>query len=79
MLRASEDPRGRAAVLTIWSLGALVLHEHVHRLLGADLTSTTEGLVAYGLPATELLSQGLLVEGFHERIRDELARQKEAT
>jgi len=79
MLRACDDPRGRAVVLTIWSLGALVLHEHVHRLLGADLTGTTEGLVAYGLPATELLAQGMLAAGVHERIRAQFAREQETT
>ncbi len=79
VLRPGDDPRGRAVVLTIWSLGALVLHEHVHRLLGADLTSTTEGLVAYGLPAAELLSQGLLAEGVHERLREQLTREEETS
>jgi AcrR family transcriptional regulator len=69
MLRPSADPRGRAVVLTMWSLGALVLHEHVARLLGADLITETHGLVAYSLPATELLGEGALTPEVYERIR----------
>jgi AcrR family transcriptional regulator len=69
MLRPSADPRGRAVVLTMWSLGALVLHEHVARLLGADLTADTQGLVAYSLPATELLGEGALTPEVYAQIR----------
>lgn len=59
MIRPTADPWGRAAVLTIWSLGALVLHEHVARLLGADPTQDTAGLVAYSRPALEVLGSGI--------------------
>ena len=38
ILQPSRDPRGRAVVLTLWSLGTLVLHQHLRRLLGVDLT-----------------------------------------
>jgi AcrR family transcriptional regulator len=69
MLRPSTDPHGRAVVLTMWSLGALVLHEHVARLLGADLTADTQGLLAYSLPATELLGEGALTPAVYARIR----------
>ncbi len=62
MIRPTSDPWGRAAVLTIWSLGALVLHEHVARLLGADLTEDTAGLVAYSRPAVEVLGSGVFTE-----------------
>jgi AcrR family transcriptional regulator len=68
MLRPSDDPRGRAAVLTMWSLGALVLHEHLARLLGTSLTSDAAGLVAYSRPATEILGQGVLTPEVYERI-----------
>jgi AcrR family transcriptional regulator len=70
MLRPTDDPRGRAAVLTMWSLGALVLHEHVGRLLGASLTADAEGLVAYSRPATELLGQGVLTPEVYERLAE---------
>lgn len=35
--RPSDHPGERAAVLTLWSLGALVLREHVTRVLGGEL------------------------------------------
>ena len=43
MLRPSADPRGRAIVLTMWNLGALVLHHHLERLIGLDLTDPALG------------------------------------
>lgn len=39
LVRPSDRPNERAALLTIWSLGAVVLHDHVERLLGVDITS----------------------------------------
>lgn len=65
VLRPTDYPYGRAAVLTLWSLGALILHEHVERLLGVSLTGPPEALAAtpaYFGPALELLSEGLLTE-----------------
>ena len=71
MLRPSDDPRGRAAVLTLWSLGAVVMHEHVHRILGADLTDDDPtAMAAYAVPAAEILGRGVLAPGLYERIRD---------
>ena len=64
VLRRSDDPRGVAAVLTLWSLGAMVLHEHVQRVLGVDLTGPADEHArnpAYVRPALELLSQGLVL------------------
>jgi hypothetical protein len=39
MITPSRFPRERAAILTIWSLGAFVLHEHLERLVGVDITA----------------------------------------
>lgn len=69
----SEDPAGRAAVLTLWSLGALVMHEHVDRVLGADLTGGARGMQAYAVPAAEILGHGVLAPGVYEQIRDSFA------
>jgi len=38
MMTPTEYPRERAAILTIWALGGLVLHEHLARLVGVDIT-----------------------------------------
>jgi AcrR family transcriptional regulator len=68
MVRPSADPHGRAAVLLLWSLGALVLHRHVHRILGVDLTAPDVGadpsLAAYAGPAYEIMGEGILTEEF---------------
>lgn len=70
LMRPSEDPRGRAAVLTLWSLGAVVLHEHVRRVLGADLTGAPTDMAPYAVPAAEILGRGVLAPGVYERVRD---------
>jgi AcrR family transcriptional regulator len=69
MLRPTEDPRGRAVVLTIWSLGALALHQHLQRLLGVDLTGDPADALAYFLPASEMLGRGVITEETYERMR----------
>jgi AcrR family transcriptional regulator len=72
LLTPSTDPSGRAAVLTLWSLGALVLHGHLRRLLGVDLTAAPldpEAAVAYFGPALELFARGLLTPEAAERLR----------
>lgn len=73
LMRPSEDPDGRAAVLTLWSLGAVVLHEHVHRILGADLTGTAADMAPYTVPAAEVLGRGVLAPGVYEHVRDSFA------
>lgn len=67
-LRPTEHPYERAVVLTLWTLGALVLHEHVERLLGVDLTQDPSELAdgrayaAYIGPVLELFTEGLVSE-----------------
>lgn len=68
MLQPTDDVRGRAAVLTIWSLGALVLHAHLARLLDADPTTDAAGIVAYSRPATEILGRGVLDPALADRV-----------
>ena len=80
LLHPTEDPRGRAAVMSIWSLGALVLHEHVQRLLGADITSgAPEDLAPYTVPAAEILGHGILVPEVADHLRSELMHTKEGS
>ena len=70
-LRQSEHPRGVAAVLTFWSLGALVLHEHVERVLGVDIAAPPHVHAdnpAYVAPALELLAHGILAPEWYERL-----------
>src|SRR5665647_2163718 len=78
MLRPSADPRGRAAVLTLWSLGGLVLHRHLERILCVDLTAPDLGsdpaITGYIGPAMEILGEGVLTESFTRQSRESLAR-----
>lgn len=76
VLRPSAYPYERAAVLTMWVLGALVLHDHVRRLLGVDLTGRTAELAqaaAYFGPALEILGEGVLTEEAAAHMRQAFA------
>jgi AcrR family transcriptional regulator len=73
MLRASDDPHGRAVVLTLWNLGALVLHRHLVRTLGVDLTdpavTADPGFASYARPVYEIYGEGILSEAFATEVR----------
>ncbi len=77
MIRPTADPRGRAVVLTIWSLGALVLHEHLERLLGVDLTDpevlTDPSFSEYASLVYEIYGEGFLTEAFSTHALNALA------
>jgi AcrR family transcriptional regulator len=77
MLRPTTDPRGRAVMLTIWSLGALVLHEHLERLVGVDLTDpevlTDPSIAAYAGPIYQIYGEGVFTEAFAARTQEALA------
>jgi AcrR family transcriptional regulator len=77
LLQPTDDARSRAAVLTLWSLGALVLHRHVKRILGVDLTNPEVGssstMAAYAGPAYEVLGRGIFTDEFAAHLRDAVA------
>lgn len=77
LLEPSDDPYGRAAVLTLWSLGALVLHEHANRLLGADLLGDPFEAFPYFLPGLEIMGAGLMTSETYERMREQFRQMKE--
>ena len=69
MITPTDDPRRRAAVIALWSLGALVLHRHAERLLGVDLTADNlvddpDAMAAYAVAAYGILGRGILTEEF---------------
>jgi AcrR family transcriptional regulator len=71
LIRRLDHPRGVAAVLTFWSLGALVLHTHVERVLGIDLTGPAElhaSNTTYVAPALEILTRGLVASDLYEGV-----------
>lgn len=59
LVESAADPR-RVALITIWSLGALVLHEQVHRILGADFLGESTDYSGYLIPATGIFTDGVL-------------------
>jgi AcrR family transcriptional regulator len=75
-IRPTDNPHGRAALLAIWQLGAVVLHKHMYRLLGVDLTdpavTTKPSLVNYVGPVYEVLGGGFFTDEFTERIQSVL-------
>jgi AcrR family transcriptional regulator len=58
MIEPTRYPKERAAILTMWSLGALVLHEHLERQIGVDITADfrddPKAATAYMAPALEI-------------------------
>ncbi len=70
----TEHPRERALVLLIWSLGAIALHQHVERLLGADLTGEPRDVIPYLRGATEILTDGLFTPEMHPSVREAVVR-----
>ena len=73
LIKPSAHSRERVIVLTLWSLGSLVLHEHMNRLLGVDFLDTEappESLAPYMLPVVELFTQGLFEPGTLDRFAD---------
>lgn len=60
LMNPTDDEYARAAVLTIWSLGALVLHDHVERLLGEDLIGDIEHAHRYLRTVVDILSNSPL-------------------
>ena len=74
LIQPSDDPRGRAVVVVLWSLGGLVLHEHLHRLLEVDLTepdlAEDPAFGNYARPVAELYGSGLLTPAFAAQVRE---------
>ena len=66
MVKPSNYERERAAILVIWGLGALVLHEHLERLIGIDITADFSedptAVSGYMAPILEIYAEGLLTE-----------------
>lgn len=72
LLKPSRFPRERAALLTLWSVGAVVLHEHVERLLDIDLLGDwyeTPEATNYVGPALEIFAGGLMTDAAATRVR----------
>lgn len=78
LLTQSPDPRGRAAYLVLSSLGMVVLHSHVRRHLGVDLTrhdlAADPGLPRYmrvSLDVTGSVLSETYAQQLHEQLKEE--------
>lgn len=76
VLEPVERPRDLNAVLALWSLGLLVLHEHAERLLGVDITGDAKERARYVRVAMEAL-RGLFTEEAYEHARRALDVEQE--
>lgn len=82
MIQPSDHEWERAALLTIWGLGALVLHEHLERLIGVDITAdlsrNPEAGSAYIAPALEIYGRGVFTEKTVQLYREAFVSQEAA-
>jgi AcrR family transcriptional regulator len=72
MLRPYEDEPARVAVLSVWSLGALVLHEHLERLIGEDITGDLTRAPRYMAAVIDMLGRPVFTEAMYTALRDGL-------
>lgn len=71
LVRPSADHRTRTIVLTLWMLSPLVLHRHLHRLLGVDLLAgDPDDALPYVQTAIEILVDGVLTEAAYPTLRN---------
>lgn len=70
---ARDDEYARVVAILVWSLGALVLHRHVERLLGGDLTGDLLGSGRYLAATVEILGRPVFTTSAYEQLRAALA------
>ena len=79
LIKPSRHPRERMVVLVLWSLGLLMLHEQLERLIGVDLLGDPDQFGPYLLPVVEMFSEGVLAEGLYEHTRAAFEHQEDGT
>ena len=76
-VKPTSNPDDRAALLVLWSLGGLVLHRHMRRLLGVDLTDPAAqqpaDLARYARAALDAVGTGVLDDALTERLSASLS------
>lgn len=75
LLKPTEHPRERAAILSLYSLGMLTLHEHAQRILGVDLLGEPSGMHIYLKVAGEILVSGIGTEALEQMITSAFAQK----
>lgn len=69
LLRPSANPRARVVVLFLWSMGVLVLHEHLERLLAVSLLDGDEPPLPYLQAVLEIYGEGVFADGTYGELR----------
>jgi AcrR family transcriptional regulator len=76
-LQPSANPKARAVVISLWTMGALVLHRHMNRLLGVDLADPAMGtdaaIASYLGSVYEILGNGILTESVAAQLQNQVA------
>lgn len=76
LVKPSANPRARVVVLFLWSMGVLVLHEHLERLLGTSPLQEEGTLpMPYLQAVLEVYAQGVLTEGTYDEFRQYVQEQ----
>lgn len=73
LMKPSADPRGRAVLLVLQSLGNLILADHMERLLGVDITRPPKDpreAAAYMRPMLEIMHQGIMTDASLEMMKE---------
>jgi AcrR family transcriptional regulator len=68
LARPYGDERARAAVLAAYSLGSLVLHEHLARLLGEDVTGDLTHAPRFLAANIDIMGHGVMTAPLYERL-----------
>jgi AcrR family transcriptional regulator len=75
-IRPTSHQRDRAVVLVLWALGGLVLHDHMERLLGVDLTDPEAIASPAGEPymraALGIIGRGILTDEFATTVEESI-------
>lgn len=74
LVNPSDDEYGRAVVITLGSLGSMVLHEHFERLLGEDILNAAPASSRYLATVLEMWGRPVLTEAAYHQWRDAMAR-----
>lgn len=79
ILEPTDHPFERAAVVTLYSLGMLALHEHLERLLGVDIFGDPAGMQVYLEVASEIVVSGIGTDELAEMLAHTFAREGNET
>lgn len=79
LLEPTDHPYERAAVLTLYSLGMLALHEHLERLLGVDIFGDPAGMRTYLEAASEIVVSGIGTDTLVETLTRAFAQEGSET